>query len=80
MMRWWLVALVLALGASEAGAQNNVPLPLPVEPFPLTTPVYPSYGDSIDDCESWSPPTREKRRGQEDNPGGVERRPRCPTR
>jgi hypothetical protein len=79
-MRWWMAALVLAFGVGEARAQNNVPLPLPLEPFQLTTPVYPSYGDSTG-CDSWSPPSRDKRRGQEDNPsGGRPANPVCPAR
>ena len=79
-MRWSMAALVLAFGVGEAAAQNNVPLPLPLEPFQLTTPAYPSYGDNLGACDGWSMPVRDKRRGQEDNPGGRPANPGCPNR
>jgi hypothetical protein len=81
-MRWWLAALVFASVASEARAQSGG-LPLPAEPFVLTTPEYPAFGQSVEDCAGW-PPIRDHRRGQEANPssGGQERRanPACPAR
>jgi hypothetical protein len=81
-MRWWLAAVVFTLAVGEAGAQSGA-LPLPTEPFALTTPEYPAVGQSIEDCVGW-PAIRDRRRGQEANPssGGQERRsnPACPAR
>jgi hypothetical protein len=78
-MRWSMAALILAFGVGDASAQTGAPLPLPLEPFQLTTPAYPAYGESLGGCDAF-PPVREKRRGQEDNPGGRPGAPGCPSR
>lgn len=79
-MRIWLAALAFLLIAGEASAQTGL---VPLEPFILTTPEYPTYGQDTGNCANVpSAPNRDRRRGQEVNPGwNAERQrsnPGCP--
>ena len=83
-MRAWLAALVFVTAVSEAEAQTGV---LPVEPFVLTTPDYPVFGQSGVDCglTPYLPSmSRDRRRGQEESPSsesqGRRTDPRCQTK
>ncbi len=79
-MRAWLAALVFALSATAARAQIGVP----VEPFVLTTPDYPSFypvfGENAANCARTPyPPNRSGRRGS--NPEEEQHpNPACPAR
>ena len=80
-MRLGLAALAFIICETAASAQPV----LPVEPFTLTTPDYPTFGYSLFghsavDCEKTPyPPNRNGRRGS--NPAEEQRsNPACPTR
>jgi hypothetical protein len=78
-MRAWLSVLVFILGATGARAQNVYP----VEPFVLTTPDYPVFGQSTVNCDKTPyPPNRSGRRGSNPYLAAEEQRlnPACPQR
>jgi hypothetical protein len=75
-MRAWLAVFVFLFGATGAQAQIY-----PVEPFVLTTPDYPVFGQSIVNCDKTPyPPNRSGRRGSNPYLAAEEQRinPACP--